>query len=626
MDPTATTAAAAEPTGGDPIAILARHHPLDLLPAGLLADLVDAMTPARYAAGATLQTDGDAVARVLVIVAGAVVVTAPSGERLQDIAVGGILGADSILDETAAVGHAVATAPVTALVLDAAPFLQLVAAEPAYREVFQRGRGPLRRRPADAGPAPAGTLFTALLGSVMTPDPVTIPREATVREAAAAMGARSISCVLVTDGPALAGLLTTGDLAHRVVAPGLSPETPVGAVMTADPMTFPPNAVLHDAMVAMSERRIGHLPVTVAGRPVGIITRTDLVRRQSESAVHVIGDIARARTKEALPAIAARVPRLIAQFVGAGVDAHHVAAVVTSVTDALTRRLIGLAEAALGPAPVPYLWLACGSQGRREQTGASDQDNCLILDDSYDPAAHGAWFEAFARFVSDGLHAAGYVYCPGDMMATNPQWRQPVSVWRGYFARWIARPDPMAQMLASVMFDLRPIHGTASLFAGLQRQTLDLARANSIFRAHMIANSLKHTPPLGLFRGLALIRSGDHKDTIDLKHSGIVPIVDLARIYALDAGLEVVNTRERLAAAKAAGSLSTTAADDLIDAFDLISDIRIEHQSVQIRAGGKPDNYVAPARLSALERGHLRDAFAVVKALQSSLAQVRGLS
>ena len=205
------------------------------------------------------------------------------------------------------------------------------------------------------------------------------------------------------------------------------------------------------------------------------------------------------------------------------------------------------------------------------------------------------------------------------LRATATRWRQPVRVWREYFAGWIAKPTPEAQMLASVMFDLRPIHGETDLFAGMQADTLEAARKNSIFRAHMTANSLKHTPPLGLFRGFALIRSGEHKDTLDLKLSGVVPVVDLARLYALSGALSPVNTRDRLLAARDAKVLSASGADDLLDAYDLISNIRLEHQARQVREGRKPDNFMAPSALSALERNHLKDAFGVIKTLQSAI-------
>ncbi|HUG62452.1 MAG TPA: putative nucleotidyltransferase substrate binding domain-containing protein [Methylomirabilota bacterium] len=610
----------------DSVTFLARHHPFDVLPAGVLADLAASSVERDYADGDPIYEPGDDLDGIVVVCTGGVDLVSPDGERLQRFGAGEGVGVRTILRDGVAANRAVADGPVSALLIAKAPFLQLLNDYPAFDRFYDRARSSDRRRAfalADETPDP---LFSALLGDVMTPAPIVVAPTATAREAAASMRSNRISCVLVADDDGLVGILTTGDLTARVVAEGLDSDTPVAAVMTRSPIALPPTAILHDAMVLMSERRLGHLPVTVDNRPVGIVTRTDLVRRQSASAVHMIGDIARADDDEALRAVVARTPQLLAQFVGAGVDAHRVAAVITSVTDALTRRLIVLAQQELGPAPVPWLWLACGSQGRREQTGVSDQDNCLMLDERYDPAEHGPWFKAFARFVCDGLHAAGYVYCPGDMMATNPTWRQPVQIWRGYFAKWIARPDPMAQMLSSVMFDLRPIDGEAALFAGLQRETLDLAQRNSIFRAHMIANSLKHTAPLGLFRGFALIRSGEHKDTVDLKLNGIVPIVDLARVYALDAGIEVVNTRERLAAAREAGTLSQSGADDLIDALDLISDIRLEHQARLIRAGRKPDNFLAPSQISALERNHLKDAFGVVKSLQSSLSQVRGLS
>jgi CBS domain-containing protein len=273
--------------------------------------------------------------------------------------------------------------------------------------------------------------------------------------------------------------------------------------------------------------------------------------------------------------------------------------------------------------PVPYLWLACGSQGRQEQTGVSDQDNCLFLDDAATPDDI-AYFQRLARFVCDGLTACGYVYCPGEMMAMTPRWCQPMRVWRDYFSGWIHRPDPMAQMLSSVMFDLRPIGGTTRLFHDFQGETLEMASRNSIFVAHMISNSLKHQPPLGLLRGLATIRSGEFKNHVDLKHNGVVPVVDLGRVYALAGRLTPANTRARLEAAEEAGVISASGARDLIGAYDMIARVRLENQATQIRAGRKPDNFLAPSDLSDFERSHLRDAFVVVRTMQSALGHARG--
>jgi CBS domain-containing protein len=397
----------------------------------------------------------------------------------------------------------------------------------------------------------------------------------------------------------------------------------VAEVMTPDPITLPPTALVADVLHTMVEKGITHMPIVEAGKLVGILTQTDLTRFQATSSAALIRDIAAAPDTATLARIVGRIPDLLVQLVGAQNPHQVVTRLITDIGDATTRRLLALAEAKLGPPPVPYLWLACGSQGRQEQTGVSDQDNCLILDDAATPP-DDEYFAALAKFVSDGLDEAGYFYCPGDMMATNIKWRQPLRVWKQYFRGWINTPNPEAQMLASVMFDLRPIGGTESLFSDLQTETLAAASKNSIFVSHMIANSLKHQPPLGLFRGFATVRSGEHKNTIDLKHNGVVPVVDLGRVYALKGQLTEANTRARILAAIDAGAVSASGGRDLLDAYDMIADTRLAHQAAQIKRGEKPDNFMAPADLSDFERSHLRDAFVVIKTMQNAAGSGRG--
>jgi CBS domain-containing protein len=438
------------------------------------------------------------------------------------------------------------------------------------------------------------------------------------------MRAQHISCLCITEGEALSGIVTLRDLVEKALADAISHDTPLGSIMTRAPRTLPPTAIGSDVLHMMMEHRLGHLPIVEAGRLVGIVTQTDLTRFQATTAAGLVADAARARTVDALGRITARIPELLVQLVASGNRHDVVTRMITDVADVVTRRLLKLAEAELGPAPARYLWLACGSQGRQEQTGVSDQDNCLILADGVSEADL-AYFARLAGFVSDGLNACGYVYCPGEMMATNPRWCQPLSVWRGYFDGWIRNPGKEAQMLASVMFDLRPIGGDTTLFEGLQRDTLKAAAANSIFTAHMASNALTHATPLGLLRGLATISSGDHRKTIDTKLNGVVPVVDLGRMYALQGQITEVNTRARLQAALNAGIISRKGGRDLLDAYDLVAQSRLEHQARLIRDGKAPDNYLPPDRLSDFERSHLRDAFVVIKTMQSALMQGRGL-
>lgn len=593
-------------------------HPYDSLPRDELVRVAGSFGRRDLPAGSLVYAHGEELEGLYLIRSGEVEVRDPAGSLVSLLGPRNSFGERGLMRDGRAATSARTRKDSVLLLLPAAEFHRLFDAYDAFARFFTRGRA----ASAAAAETRAADFASQKVEALMARAPVSCTLNTSIKEAARQMREAQVSSLGVVEEGRLVGIVTTRDLSNRALAEGLSGETPVAQVMTADPVSLPPHALGSDVLQLMMERRIGHLPVVEQGNFVGMITQTDLTRFQAVSCAQLIGDVAAARTPEDLPAISARIPELLGQLVAAH-NAHDVVTRrITDVTDAITRRLLAMAEESLGPPPVPYLWLACGSQGRQEQCGVSDQDNCLILDDAVDEEAM-TYFAELARFVCDGLDACGYSYCPGEMMATNPRWCQPRRVWRDYFAGWVDEPDPMAQMLSSVMFDLRPIGGEQALFANLQAETLEMASANSIFVAHMVANSLKHTPPLGMFRGFATIRSGEHKNQLDLKHNGVVPVVDLARIYAIQGRLAPVNTRARLTAAQAGEVISEAGARDLIEAYDLIATTRLEHQAAQVKAGVPPDNFLAPAALSDFERSHLRDAFVVVRTMQSALGHGR---
>jgi CBS domain-containing protein len=587
---------------------LATIHPWNTLPPETLVSVAESFRHETHGAGATIYRTGDRLDGLYIVRSGSVEVVDAEGAPLSTLGPRNAFGERGLMRDGIAPTTARAVAETELFVLPAGRFRALVDGDPSIHDFFARSR-PVRARPRSLAETRVATLMTA--------DPATIGPETSIADAARTMREKRISSLMVVEDGALRGIMTIRDISGRVVAEGVDPSEPVTRVMTADPVSLPPDAIGSDVLHLMMERGIGHVPIVGDAGLAGIVTQTDLTRFQAESSAEVIGDAAHAPDVAALARVTERIPQLLAQLVGAGNRHEVVTRLVTDVADAVTRRLLALAEAEFGAPPVPYLWLACGSQGRQEQTGTSDQDNVLMLSDDA-TEAHDPYFASLAQFVSDGLDACGYVFCPGEMMATTPRWRQPVRVWRRYFQGWIDRPDPEAQMLASVMFDLRPIGGDRTLHAGLQTRTLEAASQNSIFVAHMVSNSLKHSPPLGLWRGLATVRSGEHRDRIDMKMNGVVPVVDLARIYALRGRLTAVGTRARLEAAREAGIVSDRGGRDLVDAYDLIAQTRLEHQAEQVRRGDKPDNFMAPAALSEFERSHLRDAFVVVRTMQSA--------
>jgi CBS domain-containing protein len=594
---------------------LSAVHPYDALPADVLQDLLPAFRQQAITRDQDIYRVGDALEGLYLIHSGTVEVRDRNDAQISQLGPRNSFGERGLTRDGLAVTRARTIQNSLLLILPKSDFLHLLETQPAVRKFFDRQRVQKPRR-AD--------LATSRVETLMATRPLTCPPDATVQEAAQLMSDRRVSSICIAEGDALRGIATVRDLSGKVVARALPFDTPVSDIMTEAPLTLPPSAIGSDVLHMMMERRIGHVPVTERGKLVGIVTQTDLTRFQAMTSAELVSEIARAATPAQMAKVTARIPQLLVQLVAGGNRHEVVTRLITDIADTATRRLLTLAETDLGAPPVPYLWAACGSQGRQEQTGVSDQDNVLILHDDVTDEMQ-PYFEALARFVCDGLNTCGYVYCPGDMMATNSRWRQPLRVWSGYFDTWIAKPSPESQMLASVMFDLRAIGGTIGLFEDLQKRTLARAAKNSIFVAHMVSNSLKHTPPLGLLRGFATIRSGEHKNRLDLIHNGVVPVVDLGRIYALQAQLVEVNTRARLAAAMGTGALSASGGQDLVDAYDLIAETRLEHQARQIKAGGAPDNYLAPADLSDFERSHLRDAFVVVKSLQSAVGHGKGM-
>ena len=476
--------------------------------------------------------------------------------------------------------------------------------------------------PADAhGEDPNLGLMATPVRTLLRREPVAVAPDASVFEAAKLMREKRVSSVLVLDAGRLVGIVTDRDLRNRVLAAGLDAMRPVADIHTADPLTVDVNTTAFDAMLLMARMKLNHVPVLDGDRVVGMVTSTDVAERHSTSAVVLAIEIYRQQNIEGLQSVVANVRDLQCNLAAADATAQASGRVITAITDAVTIRLLQMAEAQLGPPPVPYAWVAAGSQARREQTARSDQDNCMVLDDTFDEALHGAYFRTLSKTVCDGLDACGYVHCPGEMMAMTDRWRQPLSRWKQYFRSWTQAPEPKALMLTCVFFDLRCVFGQVALLDELREEALKGSQANGIFLAHMANNAVQRRPPLSVFGRISSARSGEHRGTIDIKHLAIAPIVDLARIHALSGGIDAVSTDERLAAAGKGGIVSEQGARDLREALEFLAALRIRHQARQIAAGQEPDSYLRPDALSNFERAQLKDAFKVIADMQDALGQ-----
>lgn len=604
---------------------LAAHPPFDVLPAGVLEDVAKQVRIVTADHGTPVLKARQHIRHLYIVRAGSIEIRGVTGEVWAQRLEGETFGLRALLSDGRAMFEATALEDSIVYLLPDAAFARLKLNFPEFNRFFTPvgGAGQKLARANDRLTSDGQSNLIALrIRDLMTPDPVTIEAEEPVQKAAQLMRTHDISCLPVTAGGNLAGIITTVDLRDRVAADGVPPDTPVAKVMTPEPLTLNAQSLAYDALLNMRRRTVRHLPVTEAGQLVGVVTSTDIVRRQVDDPGYFISNILAREAPASIAEVVTQIPYLLVVLVETGVAAYKTGLTITSITDVTTYRLLQLAEERLGAPPVPYVWLSAGSQARQEQSGLSDQDNCIILDDSYQDKAHGAYFDELSRYVCDGLHACGYVYCPGEMMAMTQKWRQPLAKWQRYFTSWIEKPEPEAQMLASTMFDLRPIRGETGLIDKLQAVTFEKAKANSLFVAHIVSNALTHTPPLGFLGKFVTARGGEHGHQIDLKMQGVVPIIDLARVYALKAGEPLANTRDRLITAHQASIISESGMHDLIDALEFLSSLRLKAQSRSIKAGQPPANFLAPDDLSRIERQHLRDAFLIVRTMQSNLANI----
>ncbi|MEX2353695.1 MAG: DUF294 nucleotidyltransferase-like domain-containing protein, partial [Gammaproteobacteria bacterium] len=371
------------------------------------------------------------------------------------------------------------------------------------------------------------------IGSLIKRKPISISSLQTIQQAAQCMSKEDISSLLLVDEGKLTGIVTDRDLRQRVIAAGVDMESQVKDIMTSDLHTLRSSASVFDALILMTRQHIHHIPVVDSlDRLKGIITSSDILHQVNLNTMALANTISNSKDVDDIVEACRQLPELQAQLINSGMSANQLTQALTAVTDEISKQLLQLAEQQLGKPPVPYAWMMCGSQARREQTTVTDQDNALLLDDDYRDE-HQEYFSRLARFVSDGLARCGFVYCPGDVMATNVNWRQPRKVWRNYFDKWINTPEPQALMHASIFFDMRTLYGDQSLFTDLHREVLQLCRDNTIFLTYMAANALQYRPPLGFFRRFVLIHNEEHEDTLDIKHRGLIPIVDMVRVYAL---------------------------------------------------------------------------------------------
>jgi CBS domain-containing protein len=469
-------------------------------------------------------------------------------------------------------------------------------------------------------------LFTTQVGDMAVKNVVTTEEDTSIREAAQIMSEQCISSIVISDRNGLpTGMVTDRDLREKVVARGRSVEDPIKSIMSSSLIRVDARDYCFEAVLKMIKYNIHHILVIKDGQLTGVITNHDMMMLQGTSPLSLTKDIESQQTIDGLIPVSKKINGIVGLLLKEGAKASNITKIITEINDRLLRKVLECAERKHGKPPLAYCWIGFGSEGRKEQTFKTDQDNAIIFADPATEAEAEAakkYFSAFAEFVRDSLLQCGFPPCPANYMASNPQWCQPLKVWKKYFSTWISTPTPEAVLNSVAFFDFRPMYGETSLADTLRDYLNTLLKDQKVFLGYLANMAIKNQPPVGFFKSFVVEKGGVHKDQLNLKIKGLAPLVDILRLFALEKGIRETSTMERIDTLRSMHSIVGEYADDFEQAFEFISLLRIHHQYEQISNGVAPDNFINPNRLSNLEKRSIKGAFQLITKIQDQIIEL----
>ncbi|HVN42989.1 MAG TPA: DUF294 nucleotidyltransferase-like domain-containing protein [Steroidobacteraceae bacterium] len=474
------------------------------------------------------------------------------------------------------------------------------------------------------------------LKSMVQRDPVYCTAETPIRAVLERMSEAKVRTIAVVDEDQQpVGVFTLVDLMERVVLAGVDLSMPVFTVMTARPETLDELATAQEGLALMAKQGFHQLMITRDGQLSGIVSERDLFALQRVTMRNVTQSIRLARDLPALKRVSGDIGVLTGNLIAQGAAAEPLTHTITALNDALTQRVFELLSPRFDLGDIEWCWLSVGSEGRREQTVATDQDNAIVFMEGGEPERRRLL--EFARAANEALAELGFPLCPGNIMASNPECCLTAAEWRHRFAAWIREPTPEALLAANIYFDFRPLTGARALAAGLRHWLNGITPENRLFLRMLVANALQAEPPLGWIRTFRT-EEGEHAGTIDLKSHGTRIFVDAARAFALAFGIGETNTSQRIRLAGRHLGLEDREVSATVDAYHFLQLLRLRAQRGELdaerpptEAGARPGeaarpgaNRIDPYALNELDQRMLREAFRQARSLQTQLEQSVG--
>ena len=507
--------------------------------------------------------------------------------------------------------------------LDAAPKVSQYFLRSMSEKLVKNAYAELRQHKVCAKTESSLYLFSVQLNDIITREAQTISGEDSVQNAAIHMAKMHIGSLLVeSPGGEIIGIITDSDLRKKVVAAGLDYQTPIKNIMSSPVNSIESHAVCFDALLKMMHTQTHHLAVKKQQDTIGVITTHDLMVLQGHSPLYLFREIQSQRKIEGLYKMSPKVPLVVRTLIEEGAKANNITRMITIINDKILDKLLTLLIEELGQPPVPFCWLLMGSEGRKEQTFWTDQDNALVYQNPEDEKHRQtieSYFKEFGEKAIQHLVKCGFPACPGNIMASNPKLRKDMAGWIREFDHWMLSPDPEEILNSTIFFDFRAGFGDKDLAKNLRLRLCRIAPKQDIFLRELAKDCLTIRPPLSFFRNLIVEKNGDHKNTLNIKESGIAPVVDFARLMALKHGIRESNTLERLQLLADQSHISRELYTESTEAYEFLMQLRLVHQLHLLELDQTPNNYINPGDLSDLEKSTLKEAFEVIRRIQSTI-------
>lgn len=447
--------------------------------------------------------------------------------------------------------------------------------------------------------------------------------EMSIQSSAELMSSHKCSSILVqSDNKDFVGIVTDNDLRQKVIAQGFDIKKPVKLIMSSPLKTISSQALIVEALTDMMQENVKHLGVTDSeDQVIGIITNKDILAAQGQSPLFLIREISLAGSIEDLKHQHDLLPGVIQSLISNGAKPRNLTRLVTTISDRILKKIIEFAIEKEGDPPCAFAFMVMGSEGRKEQTLKTDQDNAIIFEDGEGTTdKRQEYFLKLGETICTWLDQVGYDFCKGDVMAKNPRWCQPLSIWKSYFLSWIRTAEPEDLLRSSIFFDFRYGYGKAELVNDLRNYLFSNISGWFGFLRYMAENAQHFKPPIGFFRNFIVESKGEHRDSLDIKKV-MMPILDIARIYALKHGLTETNTQERLYQLYLKKNLSWTTYNELEHAYSFLMQLRLAKQVNAIMVEkNPPNNYINPKKLTKIEQTMLKEIFSRIGNMQKEIS------